>query len=409
MSHLSAELQQDISIVKGIAMVPTMLEVVCRSTGMGFAAIARVTKDKWIACAVRDEIAFGLEPGGELVIETTICNEIRDSRKAVIIDHVALDPDFAQHHTPLMYGFQSYISVPIILKDGSFFGTLCAIDPNPAELNNTKIIGMFNLFAELIAFHLHSSELVHKSLNELHQVKRQLGVSVDENNQYKFISHHQLQEPLRKISLFSDMLLQSSGEHTEKPRIHYWAAKIDANAKKMALMIRGIADYAESDQLSTQLEVTDLNLVLQRVHTLLQSDLEEQQGTLTYDVLPVIPADEKQIEQLLFHLVHNALKFSRPGVPPVIHVSAQEITEDHPLEDLKKHIALRIADNGRGMEQGQLEQIFGLLTQQTPASTAGLGLGLALCRKIAANHGGHISVTSTPGSGSIFTVLLAAG
>lgn len=73
------DLQQDLVAIAQIDVVPTVLDVVCRVTGMGFAAVARVTEDRWIACAVRDEIAFGLQPGGALKVETTICNEIRGS------------------------------------------------------------------------------------------------------------------------------------------------------------------------------------------------------------------------------------------------------------------------------------------------------------------------------------------
>src|ERR1700744_3361162 len=105
---------------------------------MGFSAIARVTEDRWITCSVRDEILFGLVPGSELKVETTICHEIRQSGDPVIIDHVALNPAFANHHTPAMYGFQSYISVPILRRDGTFFGTLCAIDPNPHRLETPE-------------------------------------------------------------------------------------------------------------------------------------------------------------------------------------------------------------------------------------------------------------------------------
>jgi len=158
----SPGIMADVEAINKIAIVPKMLEVVCRFTGMGFAAIARVTEDKWIACAVRDEILFGLEPGGELSLETTICNEIRQSGNAVIIDNVSNDAVFAHHHTPAMYGFQSYISMPIITHNGTMFGTLCAIDPKPHKLNNTETIGMFKLFAELIAFHLNTIDL-HKN------------------------------------------------------------------------------------------------------------------------------------------------------------------------------------------------------------------------------------------------------
>jgi GAF domain-containing protein len=121
---------------------------------MGFAAVARVTDQRWIACAVRDEIAFGLQPGSELQVKTTICDEIRYSGRLVAIDHVAADPVFCVHHTPAMYGFQSYVSVPLRRPDGSFFGTLCAIDPMPARVNNVETIGMFTLFADLIGYHL---------------------------------------------------------------------------------------------------------------------------------------------------------------------------------------------------------------------------------------------------------------
>ena len=79
---------RDIAKVSAIAAVPTILDVVSRTTGMGFTAVARVTEDRWITCASRDELAFGLKPGDELKVETTICHEIRQSREAVIIDDV---------------------------------------------------------------------------------------------------------------------------------------------------------------------------------------------------------------------------------------------------------------------------------------------------------------------------------
>ena len=156
----SKSIRDDIEAVNQISIVPTLLDVVCQTTGMGFAAIARVTEDQWVTCSVRDDISFGLKPGDELKIKTTICDEIRQNVTPVIIDHVAIDPHFSTHHTPLMYGFQSYISVPIILKNGSFFGTLCAIDPNPRELNTPAIKGMFDLFADLISLHLHAIDQV---------------------------------------------------------------------------------------------------------------------------------------------------------------------------------------------------------------------------------------------------------
>jgi len=122
---------QDIAAVQRIPEIEAMLAEVCALTGMGFAAVARVTADRWVACQLLDKIEFGLKPGDELMIKTTICDEIRASGQCVFIDEVSADDRWRRHHTPVMYGFESYISIPIVLDDGRFFGTLCAIDPAP--------------------------------------------------------------------------------------------------------------------------------------------------------------------------------------------------------------------------------------------------------------------------------------
>jgi hypothetical protein len=121
---------------------------------MRFAAVAHVTEERRIACSVRDDIAFDLKAGGELKVETTICHEIRQSRHAVVIDKVAEDAAYCTHYTPTMYGLQSYISMPIGPADGSLFGTLCAIDPEPHRLNTPETIDTFETFSEIIGYHL---------------------------------------------------------------------------------------------------------------------------------------------------------------------------------------------------------------------------------------------------------------
>ena len=151
---MSETFDQDVAAVSSIKAIPTILDIVCRTTGMRFAAVARVTEDRWIACSVRDDINFGLKPGGELKVETTICHEIRQSGEAVVIDHVSEDAVYACHHTLRIYGLQSYIAMPIRLTDGSFFGTLCAIDPEPHRLKTPETIEMFEMFAEVIGFQL---------------------------------------------------------------------------------------------------------------------------------------------------------------------------------------------------------------------------------------------------------------
>lgn len=127
-----------------------ILRDICAATGMGFAAIARVTEQRWIACLVEDKIAFGLDPGDELKISETICDEIRESGEAVVIDDVSNDIKWSRHPVPVIYGFKSYCSFPVYLEDGTFFGTLCAIDPEPRRVTDEAIIEMFGNYAKAV-------------------------------------------------------------------------------------------------------------------------------------------------------------------------------------------------------------------------------------------------------------------
>ena len=131
--------------------IRTILEEVCRVTQMGFAAVARVTDDRWIACQVVDKIEFGLDPGDELVVKQTICDEIRDSGEAVIFDQADIDEEWRTHPVPILYGFKSYASLPLYLSDGSFYGTLCAIDPKPRNVSGAETVATLEAYARRVA------------------------------------------------------------------------------------------------------------------------------------------------------------------------------------------------------------------------------------------------------------------
>jgi GAF domain-containing protein len=131
--------------------IRAILDEVCRITQMGFAAVARVTDTRWIAAQVLDKVEFGLDPGDELDIKTTICNEIRDSGQMIVIDNVAADPDWRTHPVPIIYGFKSYVSIPLFLSDGSFYGTLCALDPAARQLSAPATITALTNFADRTA------------------------------------------------------------------------------------------------------------------------------------------------------------------------------------------------------------------------------------------------------------------
>lgn len=131
--------------------ISAILLEVCDATGMGFIAVARVTEDRWIAAQVLDRLEFGLDPGQELEIKKTICDDIRRCGQAIIIDRIADDPEWRTHPVPVLYGFDSYASLPVVLEDGTFYGTLCAIDPEPRPLSAPQTIALLKDCARRLA------------------------------------------------------------------------------------------------------------------------------------------------------------------------------------------------------------------------------------------------------------------
>lgn len=127
------ELATAIALVGDDDALRAVLGEVQRLTQMQFAAIAFVTEERWIASLVSDEQDFGLTAGDELDVKTTLCSEVRSCSSEIMIDDVASDPAWSDHPVPKMYGFRSYLSIPVLVGS-TFFGTLCAIDPDPREV-----------------------------------------------------------------------------------------------------------------------------------------------------------------------------------------------------------------------------------------------------------------------------------
>ena len=141
------ELIESVLLDSDNAELRQLLEKVAALTGMGFVAVARVTETRWIACQVIDQLDLDMSPGDELRISTTICNDIRESGNAVVIDDVSTNDRWLTHPAPSLYGFKSYASFPITLADGSFYGTLCAIDPKPRRLQGSTMAATLAAFA----------------------------------------------------------------------------------------------------------------------------------------------------------------------------------------------------------------------------------------------------------------------
>ena len=195
MSDSPEEIAKDVLAVGRINSVPTLLQVLCETTGMRFAAVARVTDRTWTACAVHDDINFGLIPGGQLDVNTTLCTEVRQSRVPIVIDKASSDPRYCNHHTPRFYNIESYVSVPIVLADGRYFGNLCAIDPAPAKVSDPRVVSMFNRFAELIAQNLENDAARNSAVSALLDER----AASELREQFIAILGHDLRNPLAAL------------------------------------------------------------------------------------------------------------------------------------------------------------------------------------------------------------------
>jgi GAF domain-containing protein len=231
---------RDVAAVARLTAVPAILQVICQSTGMGFAAVARVTEGTWTACAVRDEIDFGLVPGSQLDIATTLCREVRLERRPIVIEHASRDAVYASHHTPRLYGLESYISVPIVLRDDEYFGNLCAIDRRPFPVSAPQVRETFRLFAEMIAGQL-DDERRYLEVDDALSDER---ATAELREQFIAILGHDLRSPLGAIAAIGEMLVRDpSGA-----RVGELSRRLLNSANRMSSMIDDILDFARSNR-----------------------------------------------------------------------------------------------------------------------------------------------------------------
>jgi signal transduction histidine kinase len=363
---------ESVDIVSQIDAVPKVLDVVCAVTGMGFAAVARVTESRWIACGVLDRIAFGLTPGNELTIETTICNEIRDHGQIVIVENVAEDPHFANHHTPAQYGFQSYISCPITLPDGSFFGTLCAIDPRPNTLNTPEIIDMFRLFSELIAFHIdaHLKMEQDRHANELRE-------------QFIAVLGHDLRNPLASIDAGTRMLARTDLSEKSKTVVDLMRQSV----VRMSGLIDNVLDFARGrlggGLAVEQAERVPLRPVLE--HVVAELRIAHPGRTIETDFADcLVRCDEGRMGQLVSNLVANALTHGSDDTPIRVRTA-----------DEGANFVVSVTNGGAPIPQAMRRDLFKPFVRAAVGhGREGLGLGLYIASEIVKAHGGRITVTS---------------
>lgn len=380
---MAVDLRKSVDEIQAIGAVPKILETVAAMTGLGFVCIAHVTNDAWITCAVLDKLEFGLKPGDELDVTTTLCEEVRDTGRSVIIDHVAESTQYAGHHTPRIYGFQSYFSIPVFRTDGRYFGTLCGLDPKPIKLSDPVTVSTLHLFAELISKQLDAENRQQAARSDLSSERE----TAELREQFIAVLGHDLRTPLGSIALGADLLALKVADPALRPVVE----RIRRSARRMASLVDDVMDFTRGRMGS------GIRLKLRRhdsVHLTLEQVIDEMRGLHPERVIAAsipdllcLDCDPERLAQLLSNLLANALVHGNAGTP--VHIGARH-------EDGK--FVLSVSNEGQELPPEVIAQLFKPYWRATSRpGSEGLGLGLYIVDQIARAHGGKIDVTSSAG------------
>lgn len=240
------------------------------------------------------------------------------------------------------------------------------------------------------------SSRLEETLRELDARARELERSNKELETFAYIASHDLQEPLRMIASYTQLLEHRYGAQLDDTAREFIGFAVDG-ANRMQALIQALLQYSRVETKGAPFTKVPLVEVMDAVRRDLQLVIEEKGARVTNDPLPVVHADRAQMNQLVQNLVGNALKFSRASAPEV-HVSAREDGD---------RWVLSVRDNGIGIDKRYHERIFQIFQRlHGPADFPGTGIGLAVCRRIVERHGGSIWVESASGAGSTFLFTL---
>jgi len=245
------------------------------------------------------------------------------------------------------------------------------------------------------------------SQTKLEEKISELNKSNHDLEQFAYIASHDLQEPLRKIRTFTELLENNIGDEEKRKK---YLQKIDSSSERMTTLIKDVLNYSRLSKSETIFEEVDLNEVIDTIRLDMELLIDERKASIKTVDLPQINGIKQQLYQLFYNLVSNSLKFT--AEKPVITITMRELsaTEVNANADLYKglgYIEIIFKDNGIGFDQKYASQIFTIFKRlNTKEAYSGTGIGLALCKKIVDNHHGAISAQSNPGEGAQFTLVL---
>ncbi|QJD99003.1 GAF domain-containing protein [Massilia forsythiae] len=368
--------------IEAIGAVPKILETVASLTGVGFVAIAHVAETSWTACAVWDKLDFGLKAGDGLDVTTTLCEEVRSTRDSIVIDHVELSEQYREHRTPRIYGFQSYFSIPILRRDGSYFGTLCGLDPKPMTLSAATTVSTLELFAQLVSGQLETERLHAAAQTDLSDERE----TAELREQFIAVLGHDLRTPLNAFQNGVDLL----GMKTRDDAMLQILQRMGRSVDRMSALVDDLVDFTRGrmgggiavslrEERGLELQFGQVIAELRAIHS--EAEIVDiiQSGIS-------LCCDAGRLCQLLSNLIKNAIVHGAQA-PVQVLVTCTD-----------RRFFMSVTNEGDALPPHVVQQLFKPYWR-SPSSThhEGLGLGLYIVAEIARAHQGAIDVASLDG------------
>jgi signal transduction histidine kinase len=379
-ADLSDDLPPYVREVQEIGAVGQILETVAALTGLGFVAVAHVTDHSWTTCAVLDKLGFGLKVGDGLDVTTTLCDEVRATACTIVIDHVQENDRYRDHHTPRIYGFQSYFSIPIFRPDGAYFGTLCGLDPQPALLSGAATVSTLQLFAQLISKQL-EVERAHAVVQSELLTERETS---ELREQFIAVLGHDLRTPLGAIQSGVELLRLKHPDPLALPLLQ----RMQRSVGRMSALVDDVVDFTRGRMGG--------GIALNMRH---EQALAEAFGQVIDELRELHPAhtvvmriqpglallcDVGRLAQLLSNLLKNAIVHGDMSAPVVVVIGSGE-----------GRFSMAVSNRGEDLSAELVAQLFKPFWRAPSSGThQGLGLGLYIVSEIARSHGGAMDVTS---------------
>lgn len=274
---------------------------------------------------------------------------------------------------------------------------------------------------ELTVSKMNDNHLIHifTDVTSIKEAQLQLERTVDELKrsnanleQFAYAASHDLKEPVRKISTFSERLQRELANVISENQLRLFQRMNNAT-ERMTVLIDDLLNYSHATKGILHVEEVDLNKKVQLVLEDLELQVQEKQAEFVIDHLPTIKGNKRQIQQLFQNILSNALKYSKSNEPPLIHITYQLLKGRDTAAKLEGeegnqyYHVISIKDNGIGFDQKYAKEIFDIFTRlHSRVEYAGSGVGLSIVRRVVENHKGYIYADSALGNGSIFTIIL---